>query len=115
MFGSRQQLSKCPTKDININEDIIEPVPVIRYLGAWLDQQLKLNVHISKKCQTAMINLEKIRLIKHFLTREATEILVLRLVLRLKQHTVLCNKPRAVKNAEDTEHVCETSSPKGKV
>ena len=81
MFGSRQQLSKCSTKDININGDIIERVPVIRYLGTWLDHQLNLKVHISKKCQTAMINLQKIKFIRHFLTREATEILVLSLVM----------------------------------
>ena len=75
MFGSRQQLSKCSTKDININGDIIERVPVIRYLGAWLDQQLNLKVQLSKKCQTAMKNLQKIGYIRHFLTREASEIL----------------------------------------
>ena len=80
MFGSKQQLSMCSTKDININGDI-ERVPVIRYLSVWLDQQLNLKVHISKKCQIAMINLQKKRFIRHFLTREATEILVISLVM----------------------------------
>ena len=30
--------------------------PIIKYLGAWLDQHMQLHDHIVKKCRTAMMN-----------------------------------------------------------
>ena len=33
----------------------------IKYLGAWLDQHLSFKTHIKKKCQTAMMNLQRMK------------------------------------------------------
>ena len=38
LFGSRQQMLKCHTTDIEIGGDTVERADVIRYLGAYLDQ-----------------------------------------------------------------------------
>ena len=81
LFGSKTQLSKCITTNISICGDLVKGVSVIQYLEAWLDQNLNFKEHVNKKCTTAMINLNKIRNIRRYLTTEATEVLVLRLVM----------------------------------
>ena len=81
MFGSRPQLNKCRTKNIEIAGDKIESESCIRYLGAYLDETLNFKEHIKRKCRTAMLNYLKIKSIRKYLTAEATEILVLSLVI----------------------------------
>ncbi|CAG2244082.1 unnamed protein product [Mytilus edulis] len=49
LFGSRQQLSKCQTKEIIICGDVIKSKTCIRYLGAFLDETLNFKDHITKK------------------------------------------------------------------
>ena len=41
LFGSRQQLSKCCTRNIKVIKETVTQRPVVKYLGAWLDQQSK--------------------------------------------------------------------------
>ena len=79
MFGSKQQLKKCTTDVININGDNIKPESCIRYLGAFLDERLNFKEHVKRKCRTAMLNYLRIKSIRKYLTKEATEILVLSL------------------------------------
>jgi hypothetical protein len=88
MFGSRQQLDKCVSTSINIANDNIEKQKYIRYLGAFLDESLNFKEHIKRKCRTAMLNFFKIKSIRKYLTREATEILCLSLVI---SHLDYCN------------------------
>ena len=88
LVGSRQQLKKCNTKSIDIAGDTVESVPCIRYLGAYLDEQLTFKDHIKRKCQTAMFNYLRIKNIRKYLTKDATEILVLSLVM---SHLDYCN------------------------
>lgn len=88
MFGSRQQLAKCSTRVVDIAGDQIERQECIRYLGAFLDETLKFKEHVRRKCRTAMINYFKIKSIRKYLTKEATEILVLSLVI---SHLDYCN------------------------
>lgn len=88
MFGSRQQLYKCVTTSINIANDNIEKQKCIRYLGAFLDETLNFKEHIKRKCRTSMLNFFKIKSIRKYLTREATEILCLSLVI---SHLDYCN------------------------
>ena len=54
MFGSKAQLGKCPTKEIDIVGDKIPNVSVIRYLGAYLDEGLKFSTHVKTKGRTVM-------------------------------------------------------------
>ncbi len=88
MFGSRQQLDKCNIKQINIASDYIEVESCIRYLGAFLDETLTFKEHVKRKCRTAMLNYLKIKNIRKYLTKEATEIVVLSLVI---SHLDFCN------------------------
>ena len=71
LIGSKQRLTKCETDIIDI---IVEPVKLskcIKYLGAWIDSQLSFKTHINLKCRTAWWNLQKLKLIRNMLTREA--------------------------------------------
>jgi len=81
MFGSKAQLGKCSTKEIDIAGDKIPNVSVIRYLGAYLDEGLKFSTLVKTKCRTAMLNYFRIRNIRKYLTQDATKILVLSLVI----------------------------------
>jgi hypothetical protein len=60
----------------------------IQYLGAYLDETLNLKEHIKRKYRTAMINYLRIKSLRKYLTKEATEILVLSLVI---SHLDYCN------------------------
>ena len=51
MFGSKAQLNKCSTNEIDIAGDKVQSVSVIRYLGAYLDETLKL---IKRACKKQM-------------------------------------------------------------
>ena len=80
VFGSKQQLKKVAVTSINVNGDSIPRSEVIKYLGTWMDQCLSFRQHILKKCNVAMINLQRIKAIRRILTVEATETLVCGLV-----------------------------------
>ena len=88
MFGSKKQLDKCTSKSININGDEIRSENCIRYLGAFLDDKLNFKQHVKNKCRVAMMNYFRIKCIRKYLTQQATEILVLSLVI---SHLDYCN------------------------
>ena len=48
VFASKKQLEKCMTTSIDVNGTTITCSPIIKYLGAWLDQHMKLHDHIVK-------------------------------------------------------------------
>ena len=80
MSGSMKQLQKCPTKTLKANDDMVPTSETIKYLDAWLDQHLSFKTHIKKKCQTAMMNLQRTKSIHHMLSQEACHQLMLGLV-----------------------------------
>jgi len=88
MFGSKAQLSKWSTKQIDKAGDKIPNVTVIRYVGAYLDEGLKFSTHVKTKCRTAMLNYFRIKNIRKYLTQDSTKILVLSLVI---SHLDYCN------------------------
>ena len=53
MLGGQQQLKKCTTKYINVNGSTVERSAIVKYLGAWFDENLNMKEHITKKmlCQ----------------------------------------------------------------
>ena len=55
-FGSRIQLNKCMVTQLKVKIELVEKVPLIKYLRAWLDTQHSCKEHTTKKCQTAIIN-----------------------------------------------------------
>ena len=81
MFGSRKLLPKCHSTAININGEIVSQVALIRYLSAWLDTFLSFKHHPKVKCKAAMFSLVRIIRIRHYLTQEACNVLVMGLVI----------------------------------
>ena len=67
LFDNQVQLNKCETKDINVNGDLIVISNEIRYLGAWMDANLNYKLHVTKKCQAAVLHFQKIKSIRHLL------------------------------------------------
>ena len=70
IFGSTMQTSKCITRGINIEGDSVHRSQLVRNLGVWLDSDLTFKAHV-KKCATAMLNLQRIKNIKKYLTKES--------------------------------------------
>ena len=68
MFASKRQLGKCVTTSIDMNNTTLNCSPIIKYLGAWLDQHMQLSEHIIKTCRTAMMNLQRITFLHPSLT-----------------------------------------------
>ena len=50
LVGSRQQLSKCVSTEINVNGEAVKCSACFKYLGAWTDEKLKFKVHTVNKC-----------------------------------------------------------------
>ena len=80
-FGSRQQLANCVYSNITIMDNIISRSTEIKYLGVWLDQELKFHKHIVTKCQIAAINIHHLRSIRKHLTVESAKQIASALVL----------------------------------
>ena len=54
---------------------------MVKYLGGHLDQNLNLRKHVITKCKAAMMGIQKIRLIRKFLTRDICQQLTLSLAI----------------------------------
>ena len=80
-FRSKQMLKKCNISTVIINREQIVRSDKVKYLGSLLDSILSLCQHVIAKCQTANINLQKIRHIRKFLTRDTCQQLVQSLVM----------------------------------
>ena len=76
LYGSRQQLKKCVTNNINVTGDVLDKTDCIKCLGVWLDDTLSLKHHITQKCRTAMWILQSLKAIRPFLTTEACHTVV---------------------------------------
>ena len=88
MFGAKKQLAKCKTTSIDVNKTVVSKSEVVKYLGTWMDCNLTFKDHIVKKCRTAMINLQQVKLIRPFLNPETCTTLMLGLVI---SHLDYCN------------------------
>ena len=75
VFASKKQL-KCVTTNIDVNGMTTNCSPIIKYLGACLDQHVQFHDHIMKKCRTAMMNLQKIKFLHPLLTQESAHTLI---------------------------------------
>ena len=73
---------------MDVNNTTVNCSPIIKYLGARLDQYMQLIEHIIKKCRTAMMNLQRIKVLHPSLTWEAAHVLIRGLVT---SHLDYCN------------------------
>ena len=87
-FGSRQQLNKCYTQHLAVNDCPISKVTDIKYLGACLDQNLSIKLHIKQKCRAATANYQRISIIRKYLTVSACKQIVHGLIT---SHIDYCN------------------------
>ena len=88
MFGSCQMLQLCTTNSIHINGCNIAKSEAVRYLRVWLDQSLQLKTHINNKYRIAMLNLQRVKLVRPFLTESAAHTLAISLIT---SHLDYCN------------------------
>ena len=65
IFGTRAQLAKTNISSIDVVGDVVDRSTVVKYLGAYLDEQLKLDKHVTEKCKKATYNLYNIRKIRN--------------------------------------------------
>ena len=87
-FGSAKQLIKNSVKSIDINGDLIAGSTCIRDLGVWANQQLNCKNHIALKCKIAMLNIQRLKQIRKFLTWEAACVIAQGLIIL---HLDYCN------------------------
>ena len=80
-FGWPSQLGKCVATTMDVNGEIITRSNVTKYLGAHLDSTLNLKQHIKTKCKAAMFNLQRICATRKYLTRSASNKLMVSLVI----------------------------------
>ena len=88
MLGGQQQLKKYTTESINVNGSTVERSAIVKYLGAWFNENLIMKEHISKKCLGSMINIQRIKLIRRYLTEDSVKTLMMGLVV---SHLDYCN------------------------
>ena len=81
LFGSRQQLTKITLSSLNVAGETVGGASFIKYLGAFLDNNLSMRKHISNICAKATANIVKIKAIRSFLTNETAKTLIVGLVL----------------------------------
>ena len=61
IFGNRIQANKCDTSKLSIEGEAVHKSQIVKYLGAWLDSELTLKIHVKKQCARAMLNLQRIK------------------------------------------------------
>ena len=81
LFGSRQQLLKCKTREMELDGNLISMSQYVRYLGGGLDSTLSFKKHINKAAGVAMANFFRIRGIRKYLNRDACQTLLLGLCI----------------------------------
>ena len=79
-FGNKRQW-QCCTDSIDVNDAVVEKSSEIKYLGVWFDNTVSFKSHVSKKCRLAMLNLQRLQLIRSCLTVDACKTLVQGLVI----------------------------------
>ena len=76
ILGTPQQLAKVSIEAVQVGNSSINPVESLKNLGVVFDQHLTMTTHVNQVCQKGHFQLRKIRQIRKYLDREATEKLV---------------------------------------
>ena len=100
-------MNKCTTNGLNIEGATVYRSQVVKYLGAWLDSEHTLKMHVKKKCTNAMLNLQKIKNIQKYLTIESCRKFVVSLCLSLLDYSnsILYGLPKStIKQMQNIEN-----------
>ena len=76
LFGPPKLLPSCSTDNINVCGDQVSRCDKIKLLGIWLDSNLNFKQHITMKCRTAILNIQKLKHIINVLNPEAARLIV---------------------------------------
>ncbi len=76
VIGTRQQLAKVNIHSIKVGSFRVTSVPIVKNLGAWFDNHMNMNTHITKACSTSFYLLHNIRRIRKYLSKICTEKLI---------------------------------------
>ena len=76
LVGKRQQLSKVSVECIRVGVEVIASVSTFKNLGVYLDQNFKMDKHITKLCSKAFYQLYKLKRIRKFLSNDAIKTVV---------------------------------------
>jgi hypothetical protein len=80
-FGNKIHIAKCKQSSIDANGTKVDRVDEIKYLGVWMDSELKLKHHVKEICRKAMASIQKLKGIRKYLTQEACKTVTSGLVL----------------------------------
>ena len=87
LFGSRQQLLKCKTSEIELDGYPFSLSQYVKYLGGGLDSTLSFKKHIGNVTGKAMANFFRIRGIRKYLNKDACQTLLLGLCISHLDYT----------------------------
>jgi hypothetical protein len=76
ILGTQQQLAKVKIDELCVGNSDIKPVKSLKNLGVIFDQQLKMADHVRHVCKKGHLQLKRIRQIRKYLDRPATEKIV---------------------------------------
>ena len=76
IIGTPQQLAKVSISSIQVGSSPVAPAGSLRNLGVILDQQMTMLPHVNQVCKKGYHQLKKIRQIRKYLDKSATEKLV---------------------------------------
>jgi len=75
-LGTRQQLVKLPTGDVQLLSASVHPQSVVRDLGVTLDSQLTMADHVTTVCRTGYYQQRQLRQIIQSMTPTVAQTLV---------------------------------------
>lgn len=75
VFGTRYFLDRLPPFNIKVGEANIEPVAVVRNLGAHMDRNLTMERHVSEICKSSYMHFRNIGRVRKYITVEAANTL----------------------------------------
>ena len=76
VIGTRQQLAKVNVDSLQVGESIVTAASIVRNLGCWFDDQLKMDTYINNICRSAFFHLYNIRRITKYLSSDCAQTLV---------------------------------------
>ena len=76
LLGTQQQLCKVNIEEVQVGNSFVKPVQSLRNLGVVFDQNLNMSSHVNQICQKGHHQLKRIRQIRKYLDKPATEKLI---------------------------------------
>ena len=76
IFGTKSKLSKLKTESVRVGDEEIMGVQQVRNIGAFFDNELKMDIQVKNMCKGAWLNLYNIGKIRKYLTQDQSETVI---------------------------------------